>query len=75
MKKKMKWKKKNWAAENKGNSLLVWLHMWVVVVTVLFLCKYKWLIRFRIFMIFLKVDQLFNRNLPKIPKHYTSTLK
>lgn len=68
--------KKKWAAENKGNNLLDWLHMSVVVVvTVLFLCKHKRLLRFHIFMVFVKVDQLFTRNLPKIPKHYSSTLK
>lgn len=42
---------------------------------VLFQSKYKLLLRFPIFMIFVKVDQLFDRKLPKIPKHNSSTLK
>lgn len=62
-----------WAAGNKGSNLLDWLHVWVVVVvTLLFLYKYKWNF---IFMIFVKVDQFFNSNLPEIPKNFSSTLK
>lgn len=64
-----------WQTENKGKNLLDWLHTSGVVMGVLFQCKYKLLLRFPIFMIFVKVDQLFSRNLPKIPHHNSSTLK
>lgn len=66
----MKWKK----AENRSNNFLDSLHMWEVVVIALSQCNYKWLLSVHIFMIFVKVDQLFTKNLPKIPENYSYTL-